>query len=63
LLYYTAQHAQWLGDTSRAQELWRESQELANSMNSGLYAALAARALEAGPADAEPRRADVSSTT
>ncbi|HEX2870009.1 MAG TPA: protein kinase [Polyangiaceae bacterium] len=63
LLYYTAKHAQWQGDASRAQQLWRESQQHANNMNSGLYATLAARALEAGSAEGEPRRADASSAT
>ena len=62
LHYYTAKHAQALGDAALAQQLWRESQEHANSMNSGLYAGLAARALEAA-STADPRRADASSST
>jgi hypothetical protein len=64
LLYYVGRQANLLGQPERAQALWRESQELATSMNSGLYATLAARALEAASGETDlARRASANSTT
>ena len=63
LLLYAGRQAQLMGQDQRAERLWRESEELARSMNVGLYAALAARELEAMTGGAPVRRADAKSAT
>jgi eukaryotic-like serine/threonine-protein kinase len=63
LLLYTGKQAQLMGEQQRAERLWRESEELARGMSVGLYAALAARELDAAAGGTPARRADAKSTT
>jgi serine/threonine protein kinase/tetratricopeptide (TPR) repeat protein len=59
LLFYEGRQAQLMDQQERAEQLWHETRELALGMSSGLYAALAERALDA----AAPRRASANSAT